>query len=199
MQLTAASVQQLTVLQNLQPVARLEQATTPTAKNIVNRSYLDSRSNFSIVAKSENSIWYWGLLGSVNIQEKKKSIKRLDCLDNDRKEFDSDEKVVTIRPSFLRYNFHLSFDMGFRFVPRTLRIYHTLDRTAPIFEYVRDGDFSALQLGLQDGSASPFVSDQSGWTLLHVHSPANSQKPSIISLTTPSMLQTIAVQRCANS
>lgn len=184
MQLTETSVQQLTRTQERQPFTCSEQLATDVVDvNQVNQSRHDSRSNLAIIAKSDNSILYWGLLGHIIIQKKRKCLKRPGAPYVDTEKCMPDEKVITIGPSFSRYSFHMSFAAGFRLVPRSLRIDQILPSKAPIFNSVKEGDLGALQAALDDGSVSPFVTDETGATLLHVCTSPDLYEQLIASLT----------------
>ena len=79
-----------------------------------------------------------------------------------------DDKVITLSPSFSRYRLDVQFTGGFRLVPRALSLYHTLDADASVIGYVCDGDLDAVRFAFAKGTASPFLMDRRGWTLLHV-------------------------------
>ena len=170
MQLTTAGFQQFTLVQNRQLARLPEQPTVSSFDSVEHQSNFAVRKNSTIIAKSHNVTWYWGVLGSVHISTHTKYTKKLrsSCVNSEQPV--TGEKVLTLRPSFLRYEFDLSFDTGFRWIPRNLRIYEVISQDAPIFGFVIDGDLSALQGALQQGVASPFVSDERGHTLLHVSS-----------------------------
>ena len=168
MQLTTAGFQQFTLVQN-QRLARLpEQPTVYPFDSVEQQSDLGVRKNPTIIAKSHSVTWYWGVLGYVSIRTNRKYTKKLrsSCVESEQPV--TEEMVLTIRPSFLRYGFDLSFDKGFRSIPRNLRTYDTISQNAPVFRFVAKGDLAALQMALQQGVASPFVVDESGHTLLHV-------------------------------
>ena len=53
-------------------------------------------------------------------------------------------------------------------ISRLLGTYSVLNREAPIFEACLRGDLEGLQVMLSSGSVSPFVTNEEGWSLLHV-------------------------------
>jgi len=171
MQLTAAGMEKLTVTQKRWPITLSEQGVESPVSRVDIRSYLASRTNVSLVTRNESGLWYWGLFGIVNVRKKRKSITKHGhpCYDEDG--LVVDERIITIRPSFLRYSLDLSFAMGSRLLPRTLNIYYTLSCDAPIFKHIRTGDFDALVRAIQNRQVSPFVTDENGTTLLHVNWP----------------------------
>jgi len=131
----------------------------------------------SISTKSESHSFYRGVFGSVNLQRRRKFVRTLaESCPGDGK-LASDSTIVSIQPSFMRYSFDLRFVPGTQFIPRTLNVYHTLSDQDPIFDYVCDGSLGELQLALQNGIASPFITDEAGYTLLHVRSPAKRSNP----------------------
>ncbi len=173
-----------------------EEARVPP-KSIDNVPYPACQDTLNISAKSESSSFYRGVFGSVNLQRRRKFVRSLaESCPGDGKPA-SDSLFVTIQPSFMQYSFDMSFAVGTRFIPRTLNVYHTLSDQEPIFDYVCDGSLSALQLALQNGIASPFVTDESGYTLLHVWSPT--KRSNRIALIVISGLQDIVGQTCVNS
>lgn len=134
--------------------------------------YAGRQSTLSISTNSQSRTFYRGVLGSVNLQRRRKFFSSLtEPCPGDGK-LSTESAVVTVLPSFLQWSFDMSFVAGTRFIPRTLSVYHTLSHQEPMFRYVFDGRLSALQLALQDGIASPFITDERGYTLLHVRSRA---------------------------
>ena len=168
MQLTTADFQQFTLVQNRRLAGLPEQPTVSPFDSVEQQSDLVVRKNPTIIAKSHSVTWYWGVLGSVSIRTNRKYTKKLrsSCVESEQPV--NEEKVLTIRPSFLRHGYDLSFDTGFPSIPRNLRIYEIINCDAPIFALVAAGDLATLQKALQQGIASPFVLDESGYTLLHV-------------------------------
>ena len=170
MQLMTAGFQQITMVQNRQLARLPEQPTVPPFDSVEQQSDLVVRKDSTIIAESHRGNWYWGVLGSVHIRTNTKYTKKLKNSYDESEQPVTEEKVLTIRPSFLRYGFDLSFDRGFRSIPRNLRTYDTISHDAPVSGFVIDGDLAAPQKALQQGVVSPFVSDESGHTLLHVGS-----------------------------
>ena len=107
---------------------------------------------------------YQGILGTVTLQRKKRyinsrAVQRLVTID---------ESAWIIRPSFISYVLELRYIQSFRHISRTLNIYPVLYDTDEVFRMCSKGDVHGLQDLLSQGIVSPFVSDQDGWTLLHV-------------------------------
>lgn len=165
-------VQQLLMLQSQTPIGFVdEEARIPlTTKD--DELYPSRQSVLSISTKNGSRTFYRGVLGSVNLRRRRKFVRSLaEPCPGDGK-LSSECVIVTIQPSFLQCSFDMTFVAGTRFIPRTLNVYHTLSGQEPIFDYVCHGNLSALQMALQDGIASPFITDECGRTLLHVRSRA---------------------------
>ena len=143
-------------------------ATTGSQRNNAS-SQLSYTSNDSILSSTNETYfdWYRGLFGFVVVQTKSKAFKRSDARRNDNRAV-VDEKIIKIKPSFMRQVLELRLANSFGRISRTLSMYHVLESDAPIFELCRDGDLRGLQVALSSGSVSPFVLDEYGHTLLHV-------------------------------
>jgi len=165
---TVTGVQQLLMLQSQTPDDFVDEDARLPLTTIDDEPYPACQSTLSISTKSESRNFYRGVLGSVNLQRRRKFVRGLaePCAGDGK--LSSDIVIFTIQPSFLQCSFDMSFVAGTRFIPRTLNFYHTLSDQEPIFDYVCDGNLSALQLALQNDIASPFITDESGHTLLHV-------------------------------
>ncbi len=62
----------------------------------------------------------------------------------------------------------LRYIQSFKQISRTLNVYPVLRYDDVVFGMCEDGDVQGLQELLSEGTMSPFVSDEHGWTLLHV-------------------------------
>ncbi len=175
-----------------------EEARHP-CKSIDNDFKAVCQTMLSVSTKSGSHSFYRGILGSVNLQRRRKFVRSLaDSYPSDGK-LAIDDIVVTIQPSFMQYSFDMSFLAGTRFIPRTLTVYQTLSGEEPIFDYVCYGNLSALQLAMQDGFVSPFVTDEFGLTLLHVRSTTRRSNPIILALIAISGLQYVVRPTFVNS
>ena len=111
--------------------------------------------------------WYRGIFGFVDVQTKSKAFKRSDSRWNDNTAV-VNEKIIKIKPSFMRQVLELRLAANFGRISRTLSMYHVLEPDAPIFTLCKDGDLQGLQVALSSGGCSPFALDSYGQTLLHV-------------------------------
>ena len=136
-------------------------------KGVENRT-LTPRSTFGTTRRETHQVWYQGFFGRVDIRYKSTSLSR----SNDRRFRNKaavfEEEVVRISPILLRKIFELRFVTSLSRIPRTLNIYSIIDWRAPIFDICCSGDLQGLQAMLSSGTVSPFVSDDSGRSLLHV-------------------------------
>lgn len=127
-----------------------------------------ARHQLSISTEYQHQHIDCGFLGWVNIQKQNMFSKSRESSTCDEERLVHQETVVKFNPSFLRYSFDLVFYKGFNWVPRALRFYPRLSED--IGSLALSGKLPALQLGLEDGSISPFALDDQGQTLLYVSS-----------------------------
>ena len=125
-----------------------------------------SSSAFHITSKEQTMLWYRGVFGVVAIREKWINTKRIGSRTNGRTI--STQKVLTVTSQFLRRAVELYFGTSFTSVPRALRVYQMVNRGAPIFQMCGNGDLEGIQDEFANGTFSPFVVNERGWTLLHV-------------------------------
>lgn len=167
MQLTAAGFQRLMEIQKQYYVSESYNALDLPLENTETQLDLMDCERKSITVQTKNSLLYNGILGSISIQSKKKFIAPEGPL-GEAEDLISEEKSILMLPSFLRNGLSISF-MGSVFsIPKSLNVFHILSDDAEIFSLADYGDLEALQLAFQNGAASPFVSDQTGATLLYV-------------------------------
>ena len=118
-------------------------------------------------SKEAHSVWYHGYFGSVDIRVKSTSLS----ISKNRRTGNravSEEKIIKITPAFLRKTLELRLLSSFGQISRTLKTTPILERGAPIFRICMNGDLGGLQAALSSGTISPFVTDEYGWSLLHV-------------------------------
>ena len=118
-------------------------------------------------SKEAHSVWYHGYFGSVDIRVKSTSLSTSKNRRTGNRAL-SEEKIIKITPAFLRKTLELRLLSSFGQISRTLRTTPILERGAPIFSICKDGDLGGLQAALSSGTISPFVTDENGWSLLHV-------------------------------
>lgn len=126
-----------------------------------------SQSTFCNIAEVKNYVWYRGFFGRIDIQSKSTSLRRSNARKLGNRVI-SEEEIVRFTPSFSRRALELRLVNSFGQISRTLRTYTTLEEDAPIFRICMLGDLQVLQALLSSGTVSPFVSDNIGWSLLHV-------------------------------
>lgn len=112
-------------------------------------------------------VWYRSFFGRVDVHLKSTSLSTSKRRKPGNKAI-SKEQTIRITPIFLRKTLELRFLDSFGQISRTLKTYPILDDDAPIFKTCRNGDLEGLQVALSSGTASPFVLDECGWSLLHV-------------------------------
>lgn len=151
----------------------IEEASLAAPKYSVSRpeilpNLLSTSKDMSGIATKETSlVWYNGILGSVKVQSKSRSLNG----PNSRKpksKVVTDEQIITVTPILFRKTFELRVLNSFGGISRSLSTYPVLSSKAPIFGICRSGDLQGLQVALSSGDLSPFVLDESGWSLLHV-------------------------------
>lgn len=136
--------------------------------NESNTSSRISKKPSSRSTKETNSVWYHGLLGVVDVQHKSKSLEISDFR-WDKNKAVANEKLIRIKPSFMRKVLELRLANSFGRISRTLSMYHVvLERDTLIFNLCVRGDLRGLHIVLKKGDVSPFVVDECGKTLLHV-------------------------------
>ncbi len=137
-----------------------------------------SNSSLHITSKEQKTIWYRGVFGSVTLQERwiRTSISDSRTVGKPVPA----KKVLTMTSPFLRHTFEFYFGASFASVPRALRVYQIINYRAPILGMCRNGDLEGVQNELANGTVSPFVVDETGWTLLHVISSVKSRVSMLI-------------------
>lgn len=128
------------------------------------------RGTLRTTAKEINFLWYRGFFGRVDVQCKSISLGNSKYRNSESKAI-SEEQIIRIQPLLLRKIFELRFMSSFGRISRTLTTYPVLEYGAPIFDICQSGDLQGLQVALSSGTVSPFVVDESGWSLLHVSLP----------------------------
>ena len=124
--------------------------------------------DMSGIATEETSlVWYHGLLGSVKVRSKSRSLNRPNARKPKSKEV-TNEKVIAVTPALFRKTFELRFSNSCGGISRSLSSYPILQGRAPIFDICRNGDLQGLQVALSSGGVSPFVLSQGGLSLIHV-------------------------------
>lgn len=118
-------------------------------------------------SKETHSAWYRGYFGRVDIHVKSTSLSASKSRRTGNRAV-SEEKTIKITPAFLRKTLELRLLSSFGQVSRTLKIYPILKISTPIFSICKNGDLGGLQAALSSGTISPFVTDEYGWSLLHV-------------------------------
>lgn len=125
-----------------------------------------SSSALHITSKEQTMLWYRGIFGVVATREKSINTRRIGSHTNGKTV--SSHKVLTMTFPFLRRAVEVYFDTTFASVPRALRMYQMVKEGAPIFDMCENGDLDGIQNKFANGTISPFVVDETGWTLLHV-------------------------------
>ena len=129
---------------------------------------LSTSTDLSGIATEETSlVWYHGILGSVKVQSKSRSLNRPNIRKPKSKVVTS-EKIITVTPVLFRKTFELRFLDSIRGISRSLSSYPILEGRAPIFDVCRNGDLQGLQVALSSGDVSPFALSQGGLSLIHV-------------------------------
>ena len=125
-----------------------------------------SSSALHINTNEQRTIWYRGVFGHVATRETWIRTSKSDSR-TVRKPIPA-KKVLMMTSPFLRRAVELYFGASFASVPRALRVYSIIDYNAPILEMCGNGDLEGVQIELANGTVSPFVLNDYGWTLLHV-------------------------------
>ena len=118
-------------------------------------------------SKETHTVWYRGYFGTVDIHVKSRSLSTSKSRRTGNRAI-SEEKTIKITPALLRKALELRLLSSFGQISRTLRTYPILKDSAPIFTICQNGDLRGLQVALSSGTFSPFVTDEYGWSLLHV-------------------------------
>ena len=126
-----------------------------------------THNSISRTTTETNYVWYRGFFGRVDVHLKSKSLSTSKRRRPGNRAI-SEEKTIRITPTLLRKTLELRFLDSFGQISRTLKTYPILDFRAPIFETCRSGDLEGLQVALSSGTASPFVLNEYGESLLHV-------------------------------
>ena len=126
-----------------------------------------SKDSSGIAIKETGLVWYNGMLGSVKVQSKSRSLNGPKSRKPKFKVV-TDEQIITVTPTFSRKTFELRVLNSFGGISRSLSTYPVLSSEAPIFDICTRGDLLGLQVALSSRGVSPFVLDQYGWSLLHV-------------------------------
>lgn len=122
-----------------------------------------SRTLIETVSKA-NLCLYQGFFGHVNMQQKSKFIRGSRGSRIVNQKALTEESLVTIWPSFMKFGFELRFVNSFGRIPRTLNIYPIMPRGSQVFRM----DLEELQVAFSNGSVSPYVLNPDGMSLLHV-------------------------------
>ena len=121
------------------------------------------------VTSKDSGVWYQGILGTMKFNTKSKSA----CNPQDRRGVSTyEDRLISIRPSFLRYALEIRVTSSFGRVTGSLRTYPVMSTSSPVLQQAWNmcgvGDIQGLQTAFTDGRLSPFTVDQNGMTLLHV-------------------------------
>ena len=147
----------------------------------------------SLVTKQTLVQFYQGLLGTLTVRKKMRYGR--DHLAIGEPAFIS-ETTWMIRPSMMSYALEFQILQSFRHISRTLNVYPVLRSSDEVFSMCKDERIEDLQTLFGKGCVSPFVSNEHGWTLLHVSNPTHSIFMQHISLLF-SMLRPVSNQSCA--
>ena len=79
----------------------------------------------------------------------------------------SEEKTVTIGPSFLQRVFEIEYHGCSGWLPRALRWCPILPITSKVFSWCGSGDIGALKGAFSRQEVSPYARSTNGWSLLH--------------------------------
>ena len=121
-----------------------------------------------VISKESIFPWYMGKFGNIIIQT------RLKIVDDDLKfhivgkQSVSEERIIVLRPAFMKNQFELRFVNKYGHISRTLSTDCVVDYRAPVFDMCRLGDVKGLQDVFRSGSASLHVVNPLGMGLLHV-------------------------------
>lgn len=121
----------------------------------------------SSYTQQEHVLWDGGRFGTVTFRKKSEYSPAMNTGANGKSPLVS-EIVWTFRPSFISYTLQLLYSRSSGHISRSLNIYPVLSDSNPIFQIFRDGDLLDLQTALTRQRVSPFVTNEGGWTLLHV-------------------------------
>ena len=124
-----------------------------------------------MVSKATVMTWYNGVLGSVTIRQKSKSVSNALKVRVANARSTSEETVIILRPSFLKNHYELHIVESFGHISRTLNVDRVVDYKDPVFEMCRAGDIAGLNNVFCGGKASPYTVNPMGTGLLHVGNP----------------------------
>ncbi len=121
------------------------------------------------ITSKDSGVWYQGILGTMKFRTKSKSA----CNPQDHRRVSTyEDRLISIRPSFLRYALEIRVTSSFGRVTRSLRTYPLMSHSSPVLQQAWNmcgvGDIKGLQIAFTDGRLSPFTVDQNGMTFLHV-------------------------------
>ena len=136
---------------------------------------LDTEQPSRTVSKANVMTWYNGILGTVTIHKRSKSVSNAVNVHVANARSTSKETVIVLRPSFLRKYYELHFMETFGHISRTLNVDRIVDDRDPIFEMCRSGDITGLYSAFCEGRASLYTVDSWGTSLLHVGNPFDHQ------------------------
>ena len=156
--LRATTIEQASVTEPIDSVSRYE---------TVQKSSSPSDSSYFPTVQEKYLVWYRGCFGRVGMHVKSRSLSTSKS-HGSRQIALSEEKTIKIMSVFLRKTFELRLLSSLGQISRTLRTYPMMASGAPIFKICKEGDVEALQAAISTGTISPFVTDQNGWSLLHV-------------------------------
>ena len=117
----------------------------------------------------DGGVWYQGILGTMKFKTKLKSA----CNPQDHRGVSTyKDKLISIRPSFLRYALEIRVTSSLGRVTRSLRTYPVMSHSSPVLHQAwimcRVGYIQGRQIAFTEGRLSPFTADQNGVTFLHV-------------------------------
>ena len=122
------------------------------------------------ITKVKRTIWYYGLLGVVNVGTESKCIRQ-DEKDAEKSRIAMSEKtVISVTPAFLKRQLEIRLTNTFGGITRTLQTYPILTsfHESRVHGYIKVGDLEGLQSMFSSGELSPFVLNKHGEGLLHV-------------------------------
>lgn len=151
------------------PVAFVSEAPTPNP-----RTYLGSRLRSRTVGR--RSFRYGRRYGWFEIISSTKEQFLISASDQSPKGPGfGRKKTISISMWLLRYFYLFQIEMGRGSWKHSFTVYQVVSLEDVIWELCREGDISGLQKLFASGAYSPFVTDEDGWTLIHVRTLSWSQ------------------------
>ena len=121
-----------------------------------------------MISKTDNRRFYYSIFGSIYTKRKLKYLSRYRNAEGQKGVIVEEESTSLITFPFLRRALEVRLTNSLGHVSRTLAVYAVLPSDAPVFTVCLNGDIEGLQKLFINGTVSPFVQNEWGWTLLHV-------------------------------